>query len=208
MLNLKAPFERRDDPFVLHLAQNLLDHSRLRSLYESTPRGTKRIVRTEASHEKQYAMNLLYLVENDARNRAAALTSEWSELLDDLESSAFREWLEAGTGLRLRHLPTDIGVYTHDDGDFITVHKDKPTKALTAVLYLNDRWPEDAGGHYEIRRSGDGREAPVRTIPPSGGQLLAFPPTQSSWHAVSPVTTGGTLTRLTVQIEFWFEKNG
>jgi hypothetical protein len=206
VLNLQASFERLDDPFTLHLAQGLLEPAQVRRLYESRPRDPRRIVRAERSHEKQYAMNLLYLVENDARNPDAGLHGEWARLVDELMSSAFMDWLEAGTGLRLRHLVTDIGMYTHEDGDFISIHKDKPNKALTAILYLNEHWPAEAGGCYEVHRSADPGEPPVRTISPRAGQFLAFPPSDRSWHAVSPVTTGGALTRLTVQLELWFDK--
>lgn len=207
MLNLRASLEHTSNPFTLHLAQGLLAPDQVRRLYDTRPREPKRIVRAELEHEKQYAMNLLYLVENGERNPDAGLGAEWAALVDDLTSPAFMDWLEEGTGLRLRHLVTDVGMYTHEDGDFISIHKDKPNKALTAVLYVNERWPSDAGGHYEVHRGPDPGEGPVRSIPPRAGQFLAFPPTDRSWHAVSPVTTGGALTRLTVQLEFWFEKN-
>ncbi len=207
MLNLNSRLEEANDVFTLFLAQGLLDPTQVRRLYESRPRQGKRIARLELSHEKQYAMNLLYLVENSLRNPGAGLGPEWELLVDDLTSSAFMDWLESGSGLRLRHLVTDIGMYTHEDGDFISVHRDKPNKALTAILYMNEHWPHDAGGHYEVRQSSNPDEAPVRTIPPRAGQFLAFPPTDRSWHAVAPVTTGGTLTRLTVQLEFWIDKS-
>lgn len=207
MLNLRASLDHLTDPFTVHVAQGLLEPAQVRALYAARPSGYERIVRAEATHEKQYAMNLLYLVEDGRRNAEAGLGPEWEVLVDDLRSSAFLDWLEAGTALSVRHLVTDIGIYTHEDGDFISIHKDKPNKALTAILYLNEHWPADAGGHYVIHRSADPEEAPVRSIPPRAGQFLAFPPTDRSWHAVSPVTTHGTLTRLTVQLEFWFDKN-
>jgi 2OG-Fe(II) oxygenase superfamily len=207
MLNLSSRMDESDDVFTFFLAQGLVGPAQARRLYESRPRPSKRITRSELSHEKQYAMSLLYLVENGRRNPDAHLEPEWEALVGDLTGSAFADWLEAGTGLGLHHLVTDIGMYTHEDGDFISVHKDKPSKALTAILYLNEDWPHDGGGHYEVRRSPDPDEAPVRTIAPEAGQLLAFPPTDRSWHAVGPVTTGGTLTRLTVQLEFWSDQN-
>ena len=207
MLNLNSRLDEYADVFTLFLAQGLLDPTRVRRLYESRPRESTRIVRSELRHEKQYAMNLLYLVENGQRNPDAGLDPEWELLVDDLTSSAFMDWLETGTGLSLRQLVTDVGIYTHEDGDFISVHKDKPNKALTAILYVNEHWPHDGGGHYEVRRTSNPDEAPVRTIPPRAGQFLAFPPTDRSWHAVAPVRTGGALTRLTVQLEFWFNKS-
>ncbi|MFR9770788.1 2OG-Fe(II) oxygenase [Nocardia sp. SC052] len=149
-------------------------------------------------------MNLRYLFRDDnPYGTVDDLAPAWRELLDDLRSEEFIRWLEHGTALQLRDLSTDIGIYTHDDNDYISVHKDKPNKALTAILYLNSSWPSQAGGHYEVRVSPDPRIDPVRRIAPKGGCLLAFPPTDKSWHSVSPVSTGGKITRLTVQLEFW-----
>ena len=167
MLNLAAQFEHRYDPFVIHVAQNLLDRSRLIRLYNHMPAHSRRIVRSEAYHEKQYAMNLLYLVQDGARNATVELSEDWDELVSELRGDAFLSWLEAGTGLRLRDLSTDIGMYTHNDGDFISVHKDKANKALTAILYLNETWSEDAGGGYEVRASDRPDDEPVRILPPA-----------------------------------------
>lgn len=206
MLNLNSHLDKSTDVFTLFLAQGLLDPARARRLYETRPRGTKRIVRSELSHDKQYAMNLLYLLENDQRNPDADLDPEWESLVDDLTSSEFMNWLESGTGVSLRGLTADIGMYTHGDGDFISVHRDKPNKALTAILYVNEHWPHDGGGLFEMHSTSNRDKVPARTIAPRAGQFLAFAPTDRSWHAVGPVSTGGALTRLTVQLEYWVDK--
>jgi 2OG-Fe(II) oxygenase superfamily len=205
VLNTQAAFESVAKPFTLHLAQGTLSPGQVEKLYKNRPRaGFRRIEICDPGHEKQYAMNLLYLQQGSTPGPGArALHPAWAELLEELRGDAFVDWLEAGTGSCLRGLPTDIGIYTHEDGDFISVHKDKPHKALTAILYLNPRWPLDGGGLYEVRESGDPADAPARRIPPVGGQFLAFPPSEQSWHSVSPLRTGGTVTRLTVQLEYW-----
>ena len=207
MLNLQRTFDHITDPFVIHLAREVLSADQVRLLNRTAPAdGYNRIEVLDPGHEKQYAMNLLYLQQDSAKSpAAAALTPEWTGLLDTLRGADFLGWLERGTGLRLRGLSTDIGVYTHDDGDFISVHKDKPNKAITAILYLNPVWPANGGGYYEVRRSPDPAAEPARRLPPTGGQLLAFPPTDRSWHSVSRVDTGGRVTRLTVQLEFWLD---
>lgn len=211
MLNTRAEFEHITTPFSIFLAQRALTPERVKSLYETAPdAGYKRIEVLDPSHEKQYAMNLLSLQKNDEKIPEATrlLSPEWSELLEELRGTEFISWLERGTGLELRPLATEIGIYTHQDGDFISVHKDKDDKALTAILYLNPHWPDDAGGQYEVRRSADPAQEPHHRIPPRGGQFLAFPPTDRSWHSVAPVHAGGEVTRLTVQLEFWLENGG
>lgn len=205
MLNTKATFENVTEPFTLHLAQGILSPDQVDLLYATRPLGgVRRIEVTDPEHEKQYAMNLRYLQQD---NVPAAETPElhpaWRELLEDLRGEEFADWLESGTELTLRHLATDIGIYTHDDGDFISVHKDKPHKAITAILYLNPQWPEENGGLYEVRASDDPAQQPVRRITPRAGQLLAFPPSERSWHSVSPLSIGDGATRLTVQLEYW-----
>lgn len=207
MLNTQAAFSHLTDPFAIHLAQQVLTREQVAKLYATAPLDrAEKITRTDPDHEKQYRMNLVYLLrENQRSETTASLAAPWQELVDDLVSEEFTGWLEEGTGLALRDLVLDIGVYTHVDGDFISVHKDKPNKAITAILYLNEEWPEGAGGEYEVRSSGDPDAAPVRRIRPRPGQFLAFPPTDKSWHSVSKVDTGGTTTRLTVQLEYWFE---
>ncbi len=207
LLNTQAKFHRIDEPFTIHLAQGTLTPEQVKALYAAAPLDkTAQIARTDPRHEKQYRMNLVYLVrDGEEAKAAAALPPVWSQLLADLRSEDFMTWLEAGTELKLADLVLDIGVYTHVDGDFISVHKDKPNKAITAILYLNDQWPTGYGGEYEVRGSANPDAQPVRRIPPLPGQFLAFPPTGTSWHSVSKVDTGGALTRLTVQLEFWFE---
>ena len=208
MLQLDADFDHIREPFEIFLADNILDDASVQSLYQSAPlTGIRRIQVVNPNHEKQYAMNMLYLVENGVQcDVAYTLPPYWSQLLDDLLSPKFMKWLESGTRLSLSRLNTDIAIYTHTDGDFISVHKDKSNKAMTAILYLNHKWPEEYGGHYEVHESSDPNQKPVRTILPAGGRFLAFAPTDSSWHAVSQVRTGGKATRLTVQFEFWYEK--
>ncbi|HXR72529.1 2OG-Fe(II) oxygenase [Actinocrinis sp.] len=196
-----------EEPFTIHLAHGLLTPQQADALYATAPLlNAEQIAQVDPNHEKQYRMNLVYLVrDGESSDAATALSPEWAELLRDLRSEQFMDWLEAGTGLQLRGLPLDIGVYTHVDGDFISCHKDKPNKAITAILYLNSDWPAGSGGEYEVRVSGDPSVEPVRRIAPRAGQFLAFPPGDQSWHSVSRVDTGGAVIRLTVQLEFWFE---
>lgn len=209
LINTRTTFVHITEPFSIHLAESVLTNDQVTALHDTAPRdGFKRIEALDPALEKQYAMNLLYLQEGNEKSPAAAdLSPKWTELLTTLRSNQFLDWLENGTGLKLRDLTTDIGVYTHNDGDYISVHKDKQNKAITAILYLNPEWPSGGGGEYEVRLSGDAMQEPTRRIPPRGGQFLAFPPTERSWHSVSKVTAGDSVTRLTVQLEFWLHGN-
>ncbi|MFP5023487.1 2OG-Fe(II) oxygenase [Pseudonocardia phyllosphaerae] len=195
----------RETPFQLFLGRDLLSDDQLRKLHEDAPTTElERIAVEDPEHEKQYRMNLISLVEDEAETRAARqLPASWRALLDDLRAPRFTSWLESGTGINLAGLSRSIGIYVHRNGDFLSVHKDKPTKAITAILYLNPEWPEEAGGQFQMFASGDVGRSPVDVIAPVGGQLLAFRPTDKSWHAVSEISHPAAVDRLTVQIEYW-----
>jgi SM-20-related protein len=207
MIDTARELELIEEPFTVHLAQGLLTRDQVDELYAGAPmQKAEQIARTDPDYEKQYRMNLLYLVrDGKPTEETRTLSPAWTTLVKDLLSDEFTEWLEAGTDLDLRDLHLDVGIYTHVDGDFISVHKDKPNKAITAIVYLNNDWPQENGGAYEVRACSDPAEEPVRRIYPRGGQFLAFPPTDTSFHSVSKVHTGDTVTRLTVQLEYWFE---
>lgn len=209
MLKQTADLRHSYEPFTWHLATGLLTAEQLRDLERERPAADtgRRAVVEGTRREKQYRMNVLTLVDENVRTSAAdSLSPSWKALLDDLESDWFLDWLSGATDIDLRGLPAEIGVYTYTKGDYISLHKDKPTKALTAILYLNERWPADGGGNFEVRGSGRSADAPVESVPPLGGQLLAFPPSDTSWHAVSKIDTD-EVTRLTVQLEYWLRES-
>jgi SM-20-related protein len=205
MINYAATVRHTYEPFAWHLATGLLRPEQVSELERNPPstEGARRAIVEGTRRDKQYRMNVLTLVADNARTPATeTLASVWKCLLDELESDAFLGWLSDLVDINLRGLPAEIGVYTYTKGDYISLHKDKPTKALTAILYLNEDWPIGGGGEFEVRASARSADDPVESVPPRGGQLLAFPPSDSSWHAVSVIETEH-VTRLTMQLEYW-----
>jgi hypothetical protein len=204
MLNLTQPMTEINEPFTYHLAHDLLPVETVTLLENSAPEnGSTKAEALEVGREKNYRMHILYLMhQNLARPAADALSGAWKELYQELTGDVFLDWLSESTHLPLREGVLDLAIYRHVAGDFISVHKDKPEKQLTAILYLNTSWPVDGGGAYEVRNSADPQETPARSILPKGGNLMAFPPSDRSWHSVG-IVNEGTPTRLTVQLEFW-----
>lgn len=205
MLDLSVELTEQTYPFQLFAGKDLLGRDQLAELAANAPtRSTTKIAVDDPQHEKQYRMNLVSLVEAEAdTGHVGSLPENWVLLLKELRGDDFTRWLEAGTGIRLSGLERSIGLYVHRNGDFLSVHKDKPTKAITAILYLNPEWPAEAGGRFQCFASSDPEASPVSEIAPAGGQLLAFKPTDQSWHAVSVITHPTGEERLTVQIEYW-----
>lgn len=205
MLNLETSLVEEAFPFQYFLATGLLGGEQLSELRQTAPSAsTTRIAVDDPRHEKQYRMNLVSLVEGDAdTENVGKLPTSWVKLLDELRSERFTSWLSNGTGISLAGLLRSIGIYFHRNGDYLSVHKDKATKAITAILYLNSDWPDDAGGRFQCFTSAAPDENPVIELSPVGGRLLAFKPTDSSWHAVSEVAHPAGEERLTVQLEYW-----
>jgi Rps23 Pro-64 3,4-dihydroxylase Tpa1-like proline 4-hydroxylase len=205
MLNLDVPVIERTEPFQLFLANGLLDQSQLDDLRSTAPTADAELIAVDdPRHEKQYRMNLVSLVEAEADTvHADRLPPNWTEFVAELRGDRFTNWLVGATGIELKGTQRSIGIYTHRNGDFLSVHKDKPTKAITVIIYLNTDWPAEAGGRFQGFTSGDRGGRPVSEIMPVGGQLLAFRPTEQSWHAVSKITHPDGVERVTVQVEYW-----
>lgn len=195
-----------NDPYDILYARGVLTPGQVRGLEVSAPdTGAFLAEELAPGREKNYRMNLTYLMRRDeTEDIAASMTPDWQTFYREAVGPEFRVWLERGTGLALSDSPLDVAVYRHGAGDFISVHRDKPEKRLTCIFYLNGGWPTGSGGCYEARGSSDPETPPRRTFEPVGGNVLAFSPTERSWHSVSAVLAGAP-TRLTVQLEFWNE---
>ncbi|WP_329126889.1 2OG-Fe(II) oxygenase [Streptomyces sp. NBC_01465] len=204
MLDTAQDMTEVTDPFTYHVISDVLTPQDVALLETTAPvDGAEPAVALQPGREKNYRMNILYLMyQDETRPAADALTGPWETLYDELTGDAFLDWLTDNTRLPLREAKLDLAVYRHVEGDFISVHKDKTEKLLTAIVYLNSSWPTDGGGAYEVRSCSDPAVPPARSLPPRGGSMLAFPPSERSWHSVGKVKAG-TPTRLTVQLEFW-----
>jgi SM-20-related protein len=64
------------------------------------------------------------------------------------------------------HYPVGASYETHVDR-----HHHSDARVVSAVIYLNQEWPADAGGELVIY---DGHDAPRLTLAPEGGTLLLF----------------------------------
>jgi len=67
------------------------------------------------------------------------------------------------------------------------IHTDSQTKIITVLLYMNERWQEDAG-RLRLLRGPDNLDDYVAEVPPYGGTLLAFRRADNSWHGHKPIS--------------------
>jgi SM-20-related protein len=107
-------------------------------------------------------------------------------LIDDLESPAFREIVEAKFGIDLSECLTTVSVRGRlsraSDG---YVHTDLAEKVISVLLYLNDEWWSDNGGAIRVLRSKNLDDCALE-IPPLFGNMLIFRRSERSWHGHLP----------------------
>jgi len=109
----------------------------------------------------------------------------FAALVAEIESEALtREFSEKfGLALSPRQLLTTVrGRCAPKDG---RIHTDSPSKLVTALLYLNDRWGAE-GGRLRLLRGAHDIEDVVAEVPPDGGTLVAFRRTDRSYHGHTP----------------------
>ncbi|HEY3814244.1 MAG TPA: 2OG-Fe(II) oxygenase [Caulobacteraceae bacterium] len=109
----------------------------------------------------------------------------FADLIEELDSPAFREPLEQKFGVDLKGKPTMFtarGQCRLGDGQ---IHTDSKTKILTVLLYLNDDWMTE-GGKLRLLNSGASVDDVAKEIPPDFGTLLVFKRSEKSWHGHLP----------------------
>jgi hypothetical protein len=108
----------------------------------------------------------------------------FGELLSELDGPAFREAVEAKFGLDLSRRPTMFTVRGRCRPGNGRVHTDSETKIISVLIYLNETW-DAGGGRLRMLRSGDIDDV-AEEAPPSGGSLVVFRRSDSSWHGHEP----------------------
>jgi hypothetical protein len=108
-------------------------------------------------------------------------------LIDELRGPDFQAAIERKFAIDLAGRPTMYtvrGYVRERDG---AIHTDSKTKIITVLLYMNERWQEDAG-RLRLLRGPDNLDDYVAEVPPFGGTLLAFRRADNSWHGHKPIS--------------------
>jgi SM-20-related protein len=116
-----------------------------------------------------------------------AIEGHFEALMAELRGPVFQSAIERKFGIDLTGRPTMYtvrGFVREKDG---SIHTDSETKIITVLLYMNERWQDDAG-RLRLLRSGDNLEDYVAEVPPYGGTLLAFKRADNSWHGHKPIS--------------------
>jgi SM-20-related protein len=113
------------------------------------------------------------------------IRGRFEELMQELQGPSFRSAIESKFDIDLSGRPTMYtvrGFVREKDG---SIHTDSTTKIITVLLYMNERWQEDAG-RLRLLRGPDNLEDYVAEVPPYGGTLLVFKRADNSWHGHKP----------------------
>lgn len=205
LLQLSA--EHRDayaaaDPFPHVVIDNFLPAETLRAVAESFPK------RGEVDwhvHDNPSQKKLAF--DDERRIEAGAL---W--LLYQLNSARFMEFLERLTGIEgLIPDPYFIGGGLHqiERGGFLKIHADfnrhprfNLDRRLNLLLFLNENWKEEYGGHLELWDAGVTRC--VRRILPTFNRCVIFNTTDTSFHGhPEPLTCPPGRTRKSLALYYY-----
>jgi SM-20-related protein len=111
----------------------------------------------------------------------------FEELMSELLGPEFRAAIERKFELDLSGRATMYtvrGFVREKDG---SIHTDSASKIITVLLYMNERWQEDAG-RLRLLRGPDNLDDYVAEVPPYGGTLLVFRRADNSWHGHKPIS--------------------
>jgi len=131
-----------------------------------------------------------------------------------LHSPRLLAWLATVTGLAgLRPDPQlyASGLAQGGHGSFLNVHLDNSShpvqpwyRRLNLLVYLNPRWNDAKGGHFELW-SEDMRESAA--ILPKHNRMVIFATHRSSWHGYRRVRTPDGDTRKSINIYYFTDES-
>lgn len=111
-----------------------------------------------------------------------------NRLVDALTSRAFADAIGARLGVPdLGHYPSLVTLCRTLNLRHGTIHTDSRSKVVTALVYLNDDWPDASGGCLRfLHRIDDVDAMVVPEVLPLYGNLVAFRRADNSFHGHLP----------------------
>lgn len=111
-----------------------------------------------------------------------------NRLVDDLTSPAFANAIGARLGIPdLGDKPTLVTICRSLNKRHGTIHTDSRSKIVTALVYLNESWPDISEGCFRfLNRIDDIDDLVVPEVRPLYGRLVAFRRADNSFHGHLP----------------------
>lgn len=111
-----------------------------------------------------------------------------NQLIEELSSPPIADAIGARLGIdKLSRFPTLVTICRSLNRRHGTIHTDSRSKVVTALLYLNEQWPDTSEGCLRFLKRADSIDELVTPeIPPLYGNLVAFRRSENSYHGHLP----------------------
>jgi hypothetical protein len=131
------------------------------------------------------------------------LHSSFEQLHQELSSPAFIAWMQAVTGIDLLETINDrlgYGLHQGANQSFLDIHIDynlhpikKLYRKLNLIIFFNEQWGTDWGGHLELWDAGV--KNCIQSIPPLFNRCVIFECSDISYHGYSKINVPEGITR-------------
>ncbi|WP_238937549.1 2OG-Fe(II) oxygenase family protein [Pseudoalteromonas sp. S16_S37] len=125
------------------------------------------------------------------------VSKDWCSFLSSHE---YRAAVSALTGVDLQQSSVSLNFWEYHQGDWLSVHLDKPEKLVNQVIYLNEQWLQDYGGAFEVYDE-TGKQLVTQIMPEFAASMLLVR-SSKSWHAVSEIKSS-VVPRRSLSVTFW-----
>lgn len=157
-------------------------------LARTFPEDRFRLRDASARASKSY-VNRSRVVVSPEGDRDDDLPALWNELVDELLSPGYGAAVARLLGVAPPRA-LEIRLVRHDAGCWLAPHTDRADKCFSHVLYFNEPWRDDWGGHFQVLAS-ERPDSTVARVSPRLGASVMSARSERSWHAVAPVRAEG-----------------
>jgi len=198
-------------PFAHIVIDNFLPRSSMKRLLDEYPHDQSLPIWNNATHKDKQTGEY---VQKDKRNIRDLLRMPvtYRQLIWELNSHGFLSFLSQISGIP--NLIPDpnlrgAGIHQIGQGGFLKVHADFTThrdfgfdRRLNFLLYLNQDWPDEYGGHLELWDKD--MQGPPKRVLPILNRCVVFTTTATSFHGhPHPVTCPDGIQRKSLALYFY-----
>lgn len=189
------------EPFRYSQVTNLMSKETITKLLRCVPLNNYFRSERYSGSDKTYNVvnNLLLKLGEREYNPDSNLHEHWISLVQDLTSSAYINALSTLLGVNLLTCSQEITLKRYGYGDFISAHTDTENVTATHMIFLNERWQEDWGGHLCFLQD---EQQVFLKIKPVSENSVAFVRANNSWHSVEKIMHSNA-ERIAIQVAFW-----
>ncbi|WP_236792399.1 2OG-Fe(II) oxygenase [Amycolatopsis sp. GM8] len=126
---------------------------------------------------------------------------DWAAFAMALNGSAYRRAMTELTGIPLADASLSLAVWEYREGDWLAPHVDKPDKVVTQIFYFTESWSESDRGRLLVLDRPDVSH-PRLVLAPALGSSAVLVRSESSWHAVEPLSSSAPAPRRSLTATF------